>query len=147
VPAYYAIKNTWFPAVASGVSLLMHIGLAPLFMKSSGLEGLVLSSFLSATLNSVLLLSFYPKLVGAFDYFKLLVHIMKFILAGAGLVVCLQVYEPLVAWFEGGVLLQALALALTILSGAVVYGVLSFVLKAEEMKALSRPKSDIKITK
>ncbi|MGZ3747677.1 MAG: murein biosynthesis integral membrane protein MurJ [Pseudobdellovibrionaceae bacterium] len=137
VPAYYAIKNAWLPALASLLSLGVHIGLAPLFMKSWGLEGLVLSSFLSATLNSVLLLGFYPKFIGAFDYVMLAKHSVRFILAGGGLVVSLQVYGILLAWLEGGSFVKALILALTIFLGALVYAGISFALKTEELKALS----------
>lgn len=138
VPAYYAIKNTWFPAIAATLSLLTHIGLAPLFMESWGLEGLVLSSFVSASLNMLLLLSFYPKLIGAFDYFKFVVHLMKFVFAGVGMVISLQVHGLFISWFaEGFFAAKILALSLTILLGAASYLGLSYVLKVEELKALS----------
>jgi putative peptidoglycan lipid II flippase len=139
VPAYHAIKNTWFPAVVSAASLLSHILLAPILMKEWGLEGLVVSALISATLNIVLLLSFFPKLIGTFDYFKFALHLVKFAFAGVGMVIILQVYGLFIAWFNEGVLAKILALSLTILLGAGGYLALSFVLKVEELKALKAP--------
>lgn len=136
VPAYYAIKNTWFPALTSSLALLGHIVLAPFLMKSGGLEGLVFSSFLSATFNSVLLLGFYPQLIGAFDYKKLLGHFLKFALAGGGMVASLQIYGLLISRAGVGALTQSLSLAFTIFLGIAVYGGLSFFLKVEELQAL-----------
>lgn len=139
-PAYYATENPWFPAVVSGISLLSHIVLAPFLMKDWGLEGLVVSALISAIINIGLLLSFYTKLIGEFDYFKFALHIVKFASAGVGMVIVLQVYGLFISWFDEGVFTKILALTLTILLGAAVYVGLSFVLKVDELYALQRSK-------
>jgi putative peptidoglycan lipid II flippase len=140
VPAYYATKNTKFPALVSGLALISHITIAPFLMKLWGLEGLVISSLISATLNIALLLGFYPKLIGAFDYFKFTTHVVKFIFAGAGMVIVLQIYGQFLNWFGDAAFAKMIALALTILLGAAVYAGLSFVLKVDELNALQRTK-------
>jgi putative peptidoglycan lipid II flippase len=136
VPAYYAIKNTWFPAVASGASLVLHIVLAPLLMKSQGLEGLMISAFLSATLNGLLLLLFFPKWIASFDFAKILKHFLKFLVAGAVMVAVLQIYDPLVNFIGPAFASQVLALAAVIVLGITVYGFVSWLVRSEELQAV-----------
>jgi putative peptidoglycan lipid II flippase len=89
VPAYYAVKNTWFPAVVSGFCLVAHLFFAPIFMEKWGLWGLNLSTFFSGALNLILLLSFYPKWISPFQW-KSFFGAIKFFVPSAGLgVVCL----------------------------------------------------------
>jgi len=42
VPAFYAIRNTWLPASAAGLSLTMHLFLGPALFEWKG-EGLPLA--------------------------------------------------------------------------------------------------------
>lgn len=138
VPAYYATKNTWFPAVVSAGALGVHIVLAPILMREWGLEGLVVSALMSATLNTCLLLGFYPRWIGDFDYGKLALHGVKFMGAGVGMVMVLKSYHLLMGWFEEVSLGQTLSLGLTILLAAGAYLGLSHVFQVEEIKALRR---------
>jgi putative peptidoglycan lipid II flippase len=79
-PAYYAMKNTWFPALTSACCLSVHVMLAPLLMSYYGVIGLMMSTTTSAFLNLTLLLIFYRKFVGVFDYKSFLKHILSFAL-------------------------------------------------------------------
>ncbi|AZZ37220.1 murein biosynthesis integral membrane protein MurJ [Bdellovibrio sp. qaytius] len=84
-PAYYAIKNTWFPAILAACCLVIHILLAPVFMAKWGVEGLMISTTTSAAVNLVMLLVFYNFLIFDFPYLKFLFSLAKFF--GVGLVV------------------------------------------------------------
>lgn len=68
VPAYFAAKNTWFPALVSFFGLILHVILAPQLMKHYGLNGLNYSSLISASLNFILLIAFYSFLVHSFEW-------------------------------------------------------------------------------
>ncbi len=136
VPAYYAIQNTWFPAMAAGGALVLHILLAPILMKSWGLEGLVISSSISAAVNMAALLGAYGKYIGAFDFSKFLQQVFKFTLAGVVMAVVLQLHPLLQAQAGEGVVAKIVILAVTIALGAATYGGASFVLKLEELQAL-----------
>ena len=48
LPGFYAIKNTIYPAAASGLVVGIHLFLAPYLMKSLGLQGLVVSTIVSS---------------------------------------------------------------------------------------------------
>jgi len=67
-PAYYAVKNTWFPAIISCSCLIVHLIVAPLLMQRYQVQGLMMSTIISAALNLFLLLFFFKKLVADFAY-------------------------------------------------------------------------------
>lgn len=71
-PAYFAVKNTWFPALVSAVCLGLHILIAPLLMAQFAVHGLMASTILSAALNLFLLLLFFRKYVTTFAYLDFL---------------------------------------------------------------------------
>lgn len=77
-PAYYAIKNTWFPALVSALCLTVHIVIAPLFMKSLQVRGLMISTTISAALNLLLLLTFFPRFITGFYYAGFLKNAVTF---------------------------------------------------------------------
>lgn len=77
-PAYYAMKNTWFPATISSICLVIHVLLAPYLMSLYGVNGLMMSTITSALLNLILLLFFYKKYIGDFEYKKFFINIFSF---------------------------------------------------------------------
>ncbi len=77
-PAYYAIKNTWFPAVVSALCLTVHIVIAPLLMQVLQVRGLMISTTISAALNLVLLLTFFPCFITGFYYAGFLKKVVRF---------------------------------------------------------------------
>jgi putative peptidoglycan lipid II flippase len=138
VPVYYATQNTWFPAAVSGLSLLLHIGLAPVLMKSWGLEGLVISSFVSAAVNMALLLGFYRKYIGEFDFNKFLQQVFKFTMAGLVMGAVLQLHHPLQEALGEALVAKILGLAIMMALGAATYVGMSSFLKLEELRALKK---------
>jgi len=78
-PAFYAVKNTWFPAVVSALSLGLHLILAPILLARYQVHGLMLSTISSATLNLILLLIFFPKFVlRGFHYAEFFKNILRY---------------------------------------------------------------------
>ncbi|MBN8536996.1 MAG: murein biosynthesis integral membrane protein MurJ [Deltaproteobacteria bacterium] len=86
-PAYFAVKNTWFPAFSSLLALIAHIILAPLMMKAWGLRGLNLSSLVSNSLNFLILFVYFKFFIVSLPLNNIFKSIFKtliicFILAG-----------------------------------------------------------------
>lgn len=108
-PAYYAIKNTWFPAVLSAGCLLIHIFLAPLLMARWGVQGLMVSTTTSAAVNLMMLLVFYRFLIYDFPYVKFLLSLVKFSLVGLAVFLLSQIHFVLQAYMP-----SYLALSITI---------------------------------
>ncbi len=140
VPSFYAIKNTWYPAVVSGVCLVGHIFIAPILMQKWGLQGLVLSTLISAFANFILLLAAYPWMIGRFPFGNLLMGVFKFSMAGIVLGFICQIYFPLFAQFnQWGLSLnlnRLISLAVVILLAMIGYGLTSWALGVEEFKHL-----------
>lgn len=78
-PAYYAIKNTWFPAVISAICLTVHIFIAPVLMQAFQVRGLMISTTLSAFLNLFLLITFFPRFISKFYYAHFFKNIFVFL--------------------------------------------------------------------
>lgn len=76
-PAYFAVKNTWFPALVSALCLCLHILVAPLLMEKFAVHGLMASTILSAALNLTLLLFFFRKFVAEFAYVDFIKNIFN----------------------------------------------------------------------
>jgi putative peptidoglycan lipid II flippase len=94
-PGYYAIKNTWFPAVLSLVSLIGHYLIAPIFMAKWGLTGLNYSSLISSTFNFSMLLLAFPLFIGALPVKRIAVSLVKFSAICAVMGLVLQIHPLL----------------------------------------------------
>lgn len=136
MPLYYAVKNTKVPMVLALVSLVAHVSLAPLLMRLWGLEGLMISGVVAAFINAVLLMVLLKKYSPGIRLSVLLRPAMKFVLAGAGMVISLQAYELLRVQTGRG--LQMLALFITILLAVVAYFGLAYVLGCEQISRIRR---------
>lgn len=120
-PAFYAVKNTWFPAIVSALSLTLHLILAPILLARYQVSGLMLSTISSATLNLTLLLIFFPKLVmRGFHYFEFTKNVLKFLtmaIVTGGVAQVFYLVKPwLPAGFFGLLLDLMLSVGLAILS-------------------------------
>lgn len=134
VPSFYAIKNTWFPAVVSGICLVFHILMAPHFMEWRGLQGLVFSTFLSAALNFVFLKIGFHYLIGHFGIGKFTVRVLKFLLPGAAMVGVLSVHPMLFDWLDQRLPQASLLLSLLIIIpvAAAIFCLAAYATKIEE---------------
>lgn len=95
IPGYYAVKNTWFPAVLSLVSLIGHYLLAPVLMAKWGLTGLNYSSLASSAFNFSILLCAYPIFIGAIPFRKIAISLIKFVVICAVMGLVLQIHPLL----------------------------------------------------
>ena len=101
-PAFYAIQNTWIPAIVSATCLVFHILLANHLLEDYGIEGLAFSSVVSACLNVGSLLFFYRFFIGPLGYIKMIpsvwcVIVASFIMA-FGIQVILGQFVPESTW-------------------------------------------------
>ncbi len=114
-PSYYAVKNTWFPAVVSAFALAVHLVLAPLLMKKFGVHGLMISTTTTAALNMIFLLGFFKFFITDFKYLDFFKNTAKFIFLGLCVFATAQSYY---LFFESMYHFIALTMAL-VLSGIV----------------------------
>ena len=94
-PCYYAMKNTWFPAVSSFIALIIHLTLAPIFMREWGLGGLISSMIFSTTLNMIFLVLGAKHFFGGIGVRRICQSLGRFSIGGAAIVAFSQAYEPI----------------------------------------------------
>lgn len=76
VTSFYAIKNTWLPAVASVVALVAHVIIASMWVDKYGLAGLVASTTVSGILNVGIVLGAYRYFIGPVGIWPLVKSIL-----------------------------------------------------------------------
>ncbi len=139
-PAYYAVKNTWFPAVVSLMCLIVHLIVAPWLMGAYGLTGLNVSSLVSSTLNMILLLFFYGRLVYAMNLWTILKKILLFSVPLLGMGVVLLFYSVVETWALGAFpdvpsVVKTFLLGVFILLGSATFILISSLMGLDESKA------------
>jgi putative peptidoglycan lipid II flippase len=137
VPSFYAIKNTWLPALIASLSLVVHILIAPHLMSAFGLVGLSSTALISAALNFIGLAIAYNWILGSFGWLKVLKSMALFSIAGLGLFAAVQVYWPIYEFFGENIWGKLIALIVAVGLGAGVYGVIAWMMGLEEMKTTS----------
>jgi putative peptidoglycan lipid II flippase len=130
---FYAIQNTWFPALAGFVALVAHVLFAFTLTNTFGLNGLAAASVCSATVNLLMLATAYSKWVGPLEPRKLFTAFAKFTVCGAVMVGVLLMHDRLLAIFGTRFYARASVLAVTILAGSAVYLALARILRVEEL--------------
>lgn len=141
VPSFYAIKNTWLPAIVSIVSLCVHLVLANYLVDVYGLVGLIASTTFAGGLNLFLLLIFYRTLIGGLGGSQFLKSVIKMLPAVAVMGVCVHYFYQLLDHFwlrmimDGGHWIQlsrGLAILITVSIGILIYFIFSKLLGNEE---------------
>lgn len=139
VPAYYAVKNTWFPAVVSFICLVVHVLVAPQLMRVYGIEGLVGSTLISATLNLLFLVFSYRFFINPFGIKLWLRQLILFLIPSSGLFFIASQYLWIRSWLGGilsgggdSLVVKLASLIVVIICGAAVYLSIAYLMKLEE---------------
>jgi putative peptidoglycan lipid II flippase len=130
-PAYYAVKNTWFPATVSCFCLLVHIILAPQLMKLFQVHGLMMSTIVSAFLNLTLLLIFYRKYIGEFDFKSFFKNILYFALLAFSTAAVANIFYLLESNFPSGKLFLLANIFISITVAISIFVSLGFLFKVK----------------
>lgn len=131
---FYAIQNTWYPAVAGAVALIAHIAFAFALTASFGLKGLAGASVCSAAVNLIMLATGYNAWVGTLRFKQLLKSLLTFALCGGVMVLVLQLHPYIIQITGGRFFGRASALMIIIGLGAVSYMVSAHVLRIPEYR-------------
>jgi putative peptidoglycan lipid II flippase len=120
VPNFYAIKNTWLPAVTSVLSLAIHLFVADWAVEHYGLQGLVGSTTFAGLLNLLMLLAAYKYYFGAIGYgsiFKSVIHLVPSLAVMGAAAFYLNLYALVVTGSHLLALVLAIGLAVVLFFG------------------------------
>lgn len=124
VPGFYAMKNTWLPALLAAVSLIVHLVLCSVWVEQFGVRGLAGATAASAALNMILLQIAFRFMIGPVGMAEVLRATLRMLPGLAGLAaVTYWMYgflKPVLEIF-GATLANILALGITIGTASVVY--------------------------
>lgn len=134
---FYAIQNTWFPALAGGVALIAHVLFAFALTRTFGLNGLACASLCSSVVNLLMLATAYSKWVGGLEARRLAVALGKFVICGAVMVGVLLFHDQVLAVFGTRFFARAFVLGVMILAGGAVYLAMARTLRVDELQDLT----------
>lgn len=131
---FYAIKNTWYPAICSFLYVLFHWLFTPYMISHFGLEGLVGATVISNCFFTVLLMIAYPYFIGFFYLFRTVKRLLFLSPLLIGFAIYLSFsfgfYIKLFGYITGSESLMSLfALLLVIISSIILYFVCSTLLR------------------
>lgn len=131
---FYAIQNTWYPAVAGLVALFSHVMFALALTRHFGLPGLAGASVASALVNFLMLFVAYDSWVGSIRMRALAKSFATYLICGGAMVLSLQIYGVIVKYFGGRLFKRSAVLVITISLGIAVYFLMAHLLRVPEAR-------------
>lgn len=130
--AFYSLQDTKTPAINAAIAVVLNIILNIILSTFMGIGGLALATSISAIFGTVLLFVSLRKKIGAFGMKNLFISFMK--IMGSSLVMGLIAKLSFNNMID--VVGQNLSLGISIGIGAVVYGIMIYIMKVEEVDVL-----------
>ncbi len=137
-PSFYAMKNTWAPALAAAMALVCHLFIAYFLTRMFGVVGLAASSVISMTINFLVLVILYQRIITSLGLARLFTTLFKILLASLALGFFAQshvYFENLFSDDYGG---RAISLVLVVLISASVYLGVAWLLNISELTETSQ---------
>jgi len=126
-PVFYAIKKSYIPVISSLISVSINIIVSRLTYKTLEIKGLALGISLASFTNFIILFSFFILKFGKIKYSEIIYPIFKHILCSIGMgIVGYLSYKSLINF-------KLLSLTLPIVISGVVYILLCYLLKVDEL--------------
>jgi len=129
-PAFYALKNTWLPAAIAFFVLVIHILVAPQFVKHYGLTGLATATTASSILNIVILQFFFYFWIGPLGYGSILLSALRLVPALTAMAAFCHYGYPLLKVYTG----RTPALGLIVMASVILYFVLTLLFRSESAR-------------
>jgi putative peptidoglycan lipid II flippase len=129
--AFYSLQDTKTPMINAGIAVVMNIILNIVLSKVMGLGGLALATSLSAIFGSFLLFFSLRKKIGAFGLKKVFSSFLK-VTVGSLLMAIIAKYLYISLLFIG----SSYSLLISICIGAIIYFIIIYFLRVEEMDFL-----------
>ena len=135
---FYAVKNTWYPAMCSCLYVLFHWLFTPYMIRAFELEGLIWATVVSNFFFMFLLAGAYPYFVGRFYLFKTLKRLFFSVPLWAVLALYFfyffDFFVKFFRSFTSGLLPSLCALLLVLFTAIYIYFRLAFLLRLPQAK-------------
>ncbi len=132
-PIYYAYEDTKTPVKIAFLALIVNISSSLIFMKYFSYTGLALATFISSSINFILLGYFIKRYVDV-DYFSQFIYIIKIIFASSIMGFFIFSFLNFFPYQELSSIMQAFYLLFLIIVSFLIYLILCYFFKIHEIK-------------
>lgn len=130
--AFYSLQDTKTPMINATVAMILNISLNIILSKLIGIGGLALATSISGIFCTILLFISFRKKIGLFEMRNTFISIMKITVAS----VLMGIIAKLAFDILLGFLNQGLSLVFATIIGALIYFVIIYLMRVEEIKVL-----------
>ena len=132
--AFYSFSDTKTPMINSSLALIINIILNFILIKPFGYAGLAVSTSIASIITVILLFISLKKKNGYFGGDKILKTGIKSLFSGIIMgIATLASYNFIYAFLGTGMIKEIIAVALSVMIGALIYGILIIIFKVEEI--------------
>ena len=131
---FYALKDTKTPMINGIIAVVMNIVLNVILVKFMGHAGLALATSISANITIILLFISLKKKVGYFGQDRIIKSTIKSLISAIIMGILTYLFHKFMLKFIGiSMIMQIIALGISVCFGAIVYGLLIILMKVEEV--------------
>lgn len=131
---FYALQDTRTPMINGALSMILNVILNLMLIKFMGYAGLAFATSMSAIICIILMFISLKKKLGYFGLENIISTITKSTIAAIIMgIACSIVYKFISSIIIGGFVLNAISLFITIVCGAIIYGILLLIFKVKEV--------------
>ncbi len=134
-PAYYAMQDIKTPVIIAFISFLVNLSFSLLLIGPLGGSGLTLANTISNTFNFIALGYILYRKIGNYQIQKIAVTTVKTFIASSVMAAAIFRVSSLGIWGQpGNYTLKSIWLFGAIIAGAIVFMVMAYILRIDEMK-------------
>lgn len=133
---FYAAKKVWLPVLGTSFALIVHLIMVPYWTEAFGVQGLAISTTISGFLNLSLAVFLFKRNFGEFGLRKLTPALAKYAVSGIGMTAFLLLYFRLMETWQPTGIEKQLYLVGTIVFAAIIYFLISYLVKVDELSFL-----------
>ncbi len=133
-PAFYAMKDTKSPVISAAVSFVVNV-IAGYTLMHTPLKhaGLTLANTISAIVQMGILLALLNKKAGGIEMNRIIKSLIKFTTASLVMTALILWIGSFADWQHGSMLTKCIFLTVIVFTGSVVYFVMCYILRSEEI--------------
>ena len=137
-PTFYSLKDTRNPVKTALVAFILNISLGYILMNTELKHaGLQLANSISVTVQMLLLIVILNRKINGLHFRKIIPSILKTVLSSAVMGVFLYFVSGLIDWKVSSIILKVSFLAVNVIGGCMVFFIIAYLLKVEEVKYLT----------
>jgi putative peptidoglycan lipid II flippase len=132
--AFYSMKDTKTPVISATASMIVNVVLGYILMHTSLKHaGLTLANTISAIVQMGILMVFLNKRTGGIDIKKILISLLKFIIASIVMAAVIILIGTFVDWENDPKMIKIMFLTAIVFTGIAVYFILCYIFKCDEI--------------